>query len=177
MVIPVSLFSMGKSDLDDKILTCIPRTEKIPNFSQYQPPTACTEASNCGKFGEDGGRGGEEREHSCLVGKCHSYIIGCCTLTQLCCTVAFAQSDLVAHWRVCCTQLNNEYCVVSLCFTAFLSLNLMHSLQKFTPTLRQECRAERRRGEEISSWFLPPLEKRLQKKVFESKCHWLAITD
>ena len=36
-----------------------------------------------------------------------------------------------------------------------------------------------------SSWFLPPLEKRLQKKVFESKCHtsliigghWLAITD
>ena len=51
---PVSLFSMGKSDLDDKIFTCIPRTEKIPTFSQYQPPTACTEASNCGKFGEDG---------------------------------------------------------------------------------------------------------------------------
>ena len=107
--------------IPEKIFTCIPRTEKIPNFSQYQPPTACTEASNCGKFGEDGGRGGEEREHSCLVGKCHSYIIGCCTLTQLCCTVAFAQSDLVAHWRVCCTQLNNEYCVVSLCFTAFLA--------------------------------------------------------
>ena len=50
-------------------------------------------------------------------------------------------------------------------------------LQKLTPTLRQGRRAERRRGEEISSWFLPPLEKRLQKKVFESKCHWLAITD
>ena len=59
MVIPVSLFSMGKSDLDDKIFTCIPRTEKIPNFSQYQAPPACTEASNCGKFGEEGGGGGE----------------------------------------------------------------------------------------------------------------------
>ena len=149
--------------------------KRFPISPSTNSPSACTETSNCGKFGEDGG--GEGREHSCLVGKCHSYIIGCCTLTQLCCTVAFAQIDLAAQWKVCCTQLHNEYCVVSLCFTAFLSLNLMHSLQKFTPTLRQARRAERRRGEEISSWFLPPLEKRLQKKVFESKCHWLAITD
>ena len=149
--------------------------KRFPISPSTKPPLLALKQVIVGSLGRRGE--GEEREHSCLVGKCHSYIIGCCTLTQLCCTVAFAQSDLVAQWQVCCTQLHNEYCVVSLCFTAFLSLNLMHSLQKFTPTLRQARRAERRRGEEISSWFLPPLEKRLQKKVFESKCHWLAITD
>ena len=93
--------------------------KRFPISPSTKPPLLALKQVIVGSLGRRGE--GEEREHSCLVGKCHSYIIGCCTLTQLCCTVAFAQSDLVAQWQVCCTQLNNEYCVVSLCFTAFLA--------------------------------------------------------
>ena len=103
-----------------------------PNFFPNRPPTACTGASDCGEteFGEDEGEiegeGGEQRGerrrgdplvehscavvrctnafflHSCVVGKFHSCIIVCCTLTQLCVAQylllsCLLHSDLLAH--------------------------------------------------------------------------------
>ena len=81
----------------------------LPQFLPIPAPTACIGASDCGEteFGEDEGevegevgeQRGERRRgdplvehsctnafflHSCVVGKFHSYVSVCCTLTHLC---------------------------------------------------------------------------------------------
>ena len=122
-----------------------------------------------------------------------------CTIVRVQCTCTetelpladLSQMHIIAHIYIFCTSLNLcaalwyvdlHYEAMS-CFQSGRVSNdaeLVHStwctglctsLQKFTPTLRQECRAERRRGEETHLGSSPRWKKTPKKGLWVEVSH------